>query len=85
MEKEQWKEEILNSFNGIQRAQPGAHLYEKIRTSGTLKVVKRPYIAAAAACLVLLISANIWMLRQKPAEPPMVSTYQVDNANFDLY
>jgi hypothetical protein len=88
MKKEQWKEEILNSLEGIQQAAPNKNLYNKIRTkviAGQKRVVRRPYVALAAACLVVLVASNVWILAQRKVDIPASSIYRVDNANFDLY
>lgn len=90
MEKEHWKDEIMRSLDGARRAEPGPELYNRIRaqlTTGSLQVVRRPYAALAAACLALLISANVYALvrRSAHATSPATSVYQLDQANFDLY
>ncbi len=92
MEKEQWKDDILNSLEGIRRAEPGAGLYAEIRSkiaeaaaAGSMRVVRRPYVSLAAACLAALITANVWVIGQRQPDQSSVSTYQVDSAHFDLY
>jgi hypothetical protein len=88
MKKEQWKEEVLNSLEGIQRATPDTNLYNRIRAkviAGQKRVVRRSYVAMAAACLVVLVASNVWVLAQRKVEMQASSPYQVDNANFDLY
>lgn len=95
MEQEQWKDRILGSLEGVKRAEPRPELYQSIRAkltdvkmAGQMTVVRRPVLALAAACLALLLTANVWALKQqysKDAPAPNVSVYQLDNANFDLY
>lgn len=95
MEKEAWKDRILGSLEGAKRAEPDPHLYDGIRARlnatspvAQMHVVRRPYLALAAACLVLLLTANIWALTQRYPETsaaPNTSIYQLDAANFDLY
>lgn len=92
MKKEDWKDEILRSLEGIQRAEPSPEILDKIRaktnnvaTNTAIQIVRRPYIALAAACLLLLLMANIRALNQGRNIPSTSSAYQVDNANFDLY
>lgn len=88
MEKERWKEEVLRSLEGAKRAEPAPGLYAGIRSRlAPMQVVRRPYVALAAACLAVLITANVWALHQRQVETPAssVSVYQVDNARFDLY
>lgn len=89
MEKEKWKEEVLRSLDGAQRAEPGDLLYHNIRAkvlARQMQVLRRPYLAAIAAGLALLISANVWVLnRQQQPTTVTTSTYQIDPAHFDLY
>lgn len=89
MEKEQWKDDILRSIEGAKRAEPGPFLFdnirEKIGSAGRMQVVRRPYLALAAACLALLLAANIRAMRQSNGETSAHSIYQVDNTNFELY
>ncbi len=92
MEKEQWKDNILRSFEAAKRAEAAPFLFDKIRAKiaaavpdGPMQVVYRPYLALAAACLALLVTANVWALSFRATEPNVPSTYQADIANFDLY
>ena len=92
MEKEQWKDDILRSLDGIKRAEPGPGLYAGIRAklnapaaAGPFKVVHRAYLALAAACLALLITANVWALRQEQTSTSGTSVYQLDTTRFDVY
>ncbi len=92
MEKEQWKEDILRSISGAKRAEPRPDLYAGIRAklnapaaAESFKVVHRAYLAVAAACLALLITANVWALRQEHTGASGSSVYQLDNTRFDLY
>lgn len=92
MEKEQWKDDILHSLEGLKRAEPRPGLYAGIRAklnapaaAEPFKVVHRAYLALAAACLALLITANVWALRQEHTGTPGPSVYQLDNTRFDVY
>ncbi|MBK8192629.1 MAG: hypothetical protein IPK76_05315 [Lewinellaceae bacterium] len=95
MEKEAWKDRIMGSLEGAKRAEPGTHLYDGIRArlkaanpAAQMHVVRRPYLALAAAFLALLLTANIRALAQRYPEvsvPPDTSIYQLNAANFDLY
>lgn len=92
MEKEKWKDEVFRSLEGIQRAEPGPELLDKIKAktnkvaaNTAIQVVRRPYIALAAACLLLLLMANIRALNLSRNMPSTSFANQVDNANFDLY
>lgn len=88
MEKEHWKDEVLRSLEGARRAEPKPELYAGIRArieAGRMQVVRRPYVALAAACLLALAAANVWALRQRPPETSSASAYQIESADFDLY
>jgi hypothetical protein len=87
MEKEQWKQEVLRSLEGAKRAEPNPLLYAGIREriAHTAHVVRPAYLTLAAACLALLLVANILALRHSNAEKQGPSVYRVENANFDLY
>ena len=89
MEKEQWKDEVLRSLEGARRAEPSPLLYDKIRGkighAVKMRVVRPGYLALAAACLGLLVTANVWALRQSRQDVTTPSAYQLDYANFDLY
>lgn len=82
-------DDILRSLEGAKRAEPGPQVYDKIlfRIASTerFSVIARPYLAMAAACLLLLVSANIYALNQQHTFPSSPSIYQVEGANFDLY
>ncbi len=86
---EQWKDDVLKSMQGAQRAQPDPQLYAAIQAKivgiGAMQVVKRPYLALAAASLALLITANISLLASRSAETSTPSVYQIENANFSIY
>ena len=92
MEKEQWKDNILRSLEAAKRAEPAPLLFDKIQAKiaatvpdGQMQGVYRPYLVLAAACLALLVTANVWALSFRATEPTVPSTYQADIANFDLY
>lgn len=89
MEKETWKNDVMGSLEGIQRAEPGARVFAAIRAktaAARMQVVRRPYVALVAACLTLLAVANVLAMREQQRStisPSLV--YQIDNTQFDLY
>ena len=90
MEKEVWKDKILRSLEGAKRAEPDPQLYGRIQTqlrAGQMQIVRSPYLALAAACLAVLLTANIYALAQQNTGQPTAerSVYQVDQTSFDLY
>jgi hypothetical protein len=83
-----WKDQVIRSLEGAKRAAPNPLLYDDIRikiAGAKLQVVRRPYLALAAACLAFLITANIWALSQRSTGATSPSVYQVEVANFNLY
>lgn len=88
MEKEKWKDGILQSWEGARRAEPGPDVYAKIRQkiNGKMEPVQRTYLALAAACFAALLCANIWLLRTNLPETTNVArSYGIDAANFNIY
>jgi hypothetical protein len=62
MEKEKWKDEVLNSLHGLQKAEPNAFLFTRIeakleRATGLSKFQVR----FAGVCMVLLLAINVWV------------------------
>jgi hypothetical protein len=96
MDKEQWKNSILESMNQAQRAEPAADLFDRIsakldRNQGA-KVIPMAYIRLAAACFAGLLVMNIWALSgrtntampNKPSDPGSTA-YQLEKVNYKLY
>ena len=88
---ENWKDDVLNCVTGISKAEPNSLLYhtirEKIIYNARMKpsVVKKPYLALAAACLALVLTANIWIFNQSHVTSSLPTDYPIDLANFNLY
>lgn len=66
MEKEKWKDDVLNSLQGLQRAEPNAFLFTRIeakleQTTGLSKLQVR----LAGAAMVLLLAVNLWVVSSK--------------------
>lgn len=84
-------DDILKSLEGASRAEPSAQAYQmilqRIAASEQIRLVRRPYVALAAACLALLLSVNVLALKQQtsPGGHASPGTYQLDAANFDFY
>lgn len=88
MENEDWKDRIINSLDGLQRAEPQPGLYAKINAQfrqTPLKMVKKPYVAVAAALLVLVAALNVWAVGHAVSDARAASVYQIDPGNFQLY
>lgn len=82
-------DEIFNSLEGARRAEPASHVYEGVlaRINPVYKhvLIRSHYVALAAACLTLLISANIMAFKQRSSNTTAPTAYQTELANFDLY
>lgn len=66
MEKEKWKDDVLNSLQGLQRAEPNAFLFTRIeakleQTTGLSKLQVR----LAGVAMVLLLAVNLWVVSSK--------------------
>jgi len=63
---ENWKDEVMNSLEGLQRAEPGPELLSQIkaRLQPEAKIIRWSTLAAAAAGILLLLMANFFAIRQ---------------------
>ncbi|MCB0524950.1 MAG: hypothetical protein KDC86_10515, partial [Saprospiraceae bacterium] len=73
-----------------ERAQPDPDVYKRIlariEIREKLEVVKRPYVALAAACLAFLIMANVYAIsNNRGVSRGGSSTYDMEIANYNLY
>lgn len=88
MDNESWKDQIMNSLDGAQHAEPQADMFEKIKQkmhTTPMQVVKKPFVAVAAACLAFIVALNIWALMRAPMPGDTSTVYQFDHTNFELY
>lgn len=68
MGKEQWIDGIINSTEGMQRAQPPVSVLHKIeqRLGGSpARVVPLRTVSLAAASILLLVMANLFVIRHQ--------------------
>jgi hypothetical protein len=68
--KEKWVKEVLNSIEGCTKAAPSERLYAALEKRITIPVTKGRVISfkvvsAAAACIILLISVNMYVLQKQ--------------------
>lgn len=81
MEKEKWKDEVLESLAGIKPAEPGQFLFTRIEArlqeKTNLSVLQ---VRLAAACMILLIAFNLWVVttryRAEITQNSITTTYQ---------
>ncbi len=87
--KENWKEQILRSLEGIHRAEVNPFLYAKIvdRLSAPVLIrrVAFPKIALATAGFALLLILNVWVLRSGSEKQTSEETVLINQYNFGLY
>ncbi len=66
-DKEQWINEVFNSLEGIQPAQPDVKMFSKIENelfNPEARVIPLYWIKTAAAAAVLVLSVNIYGILQ---------------------
>jgi hypothetical protein len=66
MEKEKWKDDILNSLHGLKPAEPNPFLFSRIeakleQTTGLSKLQVR----LAGVLMVVLLAINLWVMSSK--------------------
>ena len=81
--KEKWVEEVLNSIEGSTKAIPSERLYTALEKRLTIpvskgRVISIKIVSAAAACIILLISVNIYVL-QKQITPGKAESNQLQD------
>lgn len=95
LEQEQWIDEVLQSMQGIQRAEGNPYLYTRVvagleakRTNGT---VQPKWVLTFSAAFLVLFFLNIkgWKAVQysnSPAESieTVISDYQLNNTTFSM-
>ena len=62
MEQEEWTSEVLNSFDGMQKAEPSPYLYSKIKSRLEVNVIEKipvKWAFVTMSSLVLLFIINI--------------------------
>ena len=97
-DKEQWKDEVMNSLDGIHRADAPDFMYTRIvgRLEAAMNEPVSSYIPlkrawVALACFMLLCAFDIGFLKainhsgKNIHEAHGSSPYAVDNTNFNLY
>lgn len=66
MEKEKWKDDVLNSLAGVQRAEPGPFLFTRIEASLQAKTgLSKMQVRLAGVAMVLLIVLNVWVVTSR--------------------
>lgn len=73
MDKNKWIDETMNSTDGMQRATPSDDLFSRIEQRiaagvSIVRTVSLRTVSMAAASIVLLVAANIFMLQSNVKE-----------------
>ena len=90
-DKEVWKEEVMQSLNGIQRAEISSFIFtriqEKIKHSRSEEsIVPLPKLAMAFAAVLLLCALNVSAIKHFVPEKKMQqNAYSFSNINYNLY
>lgn len=79
MDKEAWKDQILNSLECIQKATPREGLFDdierQIMSANAIIPIQQWRLAAAAA--LILLAANFWTIQQLVTASPTYSKEKV--------
>jgi hypothetical protein len=86
MEKEQWKDEVMNSLRGMNKAEPNAFLFTRIEAK-MQKTVMMPrwQLSLSAIVLALLLAANALIVFKtaKKSNQPAANEYSL--TSFQAY
>ncbi|MBD1207792.1 MAG: hypothetical protein H9535_05155 [Ignavibacteria bacterium] len=94
-EKEQWKDHVLSSLEGIKRAEAPPFLFTRIQAS-ILLTNRNPYVSTPKLMLgvvafLVLCCVNLWVLIESNQVaspnnvPPLQAAIMLESVNFDLY
>lgn len=60
MEKEKWKDEVLNSLHGLQPAEPNAFLFTRIEARLEQAIgLSKLQVRLAGVCMLVLLTINL--------------------------
>lgn len=91
MSMEDWKDDIMNSLDGMQKATPSTDLFEQIQQEIRTKKPKRVYLpqwTSVAAVLFLVVGMNAYLLSKHFKEAANESTedfYMGNSSTYNLY
>lgn len=97
MEKEYWKDEVMNSLHGIRRAEPNPFLFtrieERVKSPSSFlsdRIIPLPKLSFAFAGIVLLFVLNVLILKNSVKEMGVnekhsPQSYSMNNINYQLY
>lgn len=63
MEKELWKDEVLTSLKGLERAEPNPFLFSRIEARLQAKTgLSKFQVRLAGVAMLLLLAINLWLV-----------------------
>jgi hypothetical protein len=87
MDKNRWIDEVMNSLEGAQRAEAPPMLFEKIVSrinKARVEVLPSKVVWLAAASILIIISANVLLLRASSQSPSQKDPYQLIVNDYQL-
>lgn len=90
-DKEAWKEEVMQSLNGIQRAEISPFIFTRIQektkhSRNEESIVPLPKLAMAFAAVLLLCALNVSAIKHfVPSKKMQQNAYSFSNINYNLY
>jgi len=93
MEKDKWKDDLLESIRGIKRAEPNPFLFTRIEANLTAEITERTFTfrvkLAGGLCALVLIANTMILLNDTRAgvskSQAINSEYQLSKSNYQLY
>lgn len=85
---EKWKDDILNSLEGIERAKPNSNLFEKIQAKTRKSPQEKNYgWLAVAATISLVICFNVYLILNYNNQDTNPETHSYGNliSNYNIY
>jgi hypothetical protein len=70
MEKEKWKDDVLQSLTGLQTAEPGAFLFTRIETRLEQATgLSQLQVRLAGVCMMILLTINLLVVINRNNPP----------------
>jgi len=86
MEKEQWKDEVMNSLQGMKQAEPNAFLFTRIEAKLQKSVaIPQWQLRVAAIVLTVLMATNAFILFRKNNKMMLPVNQEYRLTNFQSY
>lgn len=85
---EKWKDKIMNSLEGMERAKPSQDVFKRIQVGIQTKKGEGKQWIAIAATVSLMICANVYFLVEYDSKNPITENggeYQSVVSNYNIY